>query len=759
MPQVINTNIMSLNAQRRLDSAQSTTNTAMARLSSGLRINSAKDDAAGLAISNRMTSQIRGLNQATRNANDAISMAQTAEGALQESTNILQRIRELGIQSSNDTNSASDRKSLQAEVNQLKSELTRIAQNTTFNGKKLLDGSLSSSQFQVGSEANETISLSIGDLRATNMGSNTVSSSNSTGGMEAATAGTRHLSDGAEMGVAVVGATRAAIANAITTDDLDIQDASGAAVDSITVADDAEVSAVVAQLNAVDGVSATAYNQMTISAMNAVGTNTETFTLTVQSGTDTSADISLTGVTTDSSESAILAAMASAINSDSTMTTAGVSAIVDSSGDLVIQNTDGDDLSLTLNDSGMGAGDNRTLTVAGLDGNTVTVNSSTAATDSVVTSGKMNVFLASGYTIESAANDDDIFSSVAGTAHTATTPNIGFADVSGTDPSGGNNVAAQTLTVVGGEGSADVTVAENATAYAIATSVNDVSSTTGVTATATTEATISSVSAGQVSFSLYGSNTSAASVSATVTATDLTNLRDAINAVSGQTGITAALVENDNSQLTLTDNNGYDIDIRDFSHASATTLSSTSATGSEQSMSVTGGAGSATVLYDGGVHRGDQDSVVVGGTVAFSGTDSFTVSSNVAGDSFDASAGQSIFSGVADSTNSSTLSTVSAIDISTRAGAQSAIDVVDGALTQIDEARGDLGAIQSRFESTIANLSSVSENVSAARSRVRDADFAQETATLARGQILQQAGMSMLAQANAANQNVLSLLQ
>ncbi|THB66933.1 MAG: flagellin, partial [Gammaproteobacteria bacterium] len=339
MPQVINTNIMSLNAQRRLDSAQSTTNTAMARLSSGLRINSAKDDAAGLAISNRMTSQIRGLNQATRNANDAISMAQTAEGALQESTNILQRIRELGIQSSNDTNSASDRKSLQAEVNQLKSELTRIAQNTTFNGKKLLDGSLSSSQFQVGSEANETISLSIGDLRATNMGSNTVSSSNSTGGMEAATAGTRHLSDGAEMGVAVVGATRAAIANAITTDDLDIQDASGAAVDSITVADDAEVSAVVAQLNAVDGVSATAYNQMTISAMNAVGTNTETFTLTVQSGTDTSADISLTGVTTDSSESAILAAMASAINSDSTMTTAGVSAIVDSSGDLVIQNT------------------------------------------------------------------------------------------------------------------------------------------------------------------------------------------------------------------------------------------------------------------------------------------------------------------------------------------------------------------------------------------------------------------------------------
>ena len=158
----INTNVASLNAQRNLSASQTNLAKSMQRLSSGLRINSAKDDAAGLAISDRMTSQIRGLNQATRNANDGISLAQTAEGAMQESTNILQRMRELAVQSANDTNSASDRASLQSEVDQLKQELTRIAETTTFNGKKLLDGSMISAQFQVGANAGETISFGIG---------------------------------------------------------------------------------------------------------------------------------------------------------------------------------------------------------------------------------------------------------------------------------------------------------------------------------------------------------------------------------------------------------------------------------------------------------------------------------------------------------------------------------------------------------------------------------------------------------------------
>ena len=153
----INTNVASLTAQRNLSTSQSALNTSINRLSSGLRINSAKDDAAGLAISERFTSQIRGLNQAVRNANDGISLAQTAEGALKSSGDILQRIRELAVQSANATNSASDRNALNSEVNQLTSELDRIAKTTEFNGRKLLDGSFTSAQFQVGANANQTI--------------------------------------------------------------------------------------------------------------------------------------------------------------------------------------------------------------------------------------------------------------------------------------------------------------------------------------------------------------------------------------------------------------------------------------------------------------------------------------------------------------------------------------------------------------------------------------------------------------------------
>src|SRR6185503_9793041 len=175
MPQVINTNVASLNAQRNLTTSQGQLATALQRLSSGLRINSAKDDAAGLAITERFTAQIRGLNQAARNANDGISLAQTAEGALGEVSNNLQRMRELALQSANSTNSASDRSALQAEMSQLTAEINRVGQQTQFNGINLLDGSFTSQAFQVGANANQTISItSIADSRTTSLGSHTM---------------------------------------------------------------------------------------------------------------------------------------------------------------------------------------------------------------------------------------------------------------------------------------------------------------------------------------------------------------------------------------------------------------------------------------------------------------------------------------------------------------------------------------------------------------------------------------------------------
>lgn len=204
MSQVINSNIASLTAQRNLNSSQSSLNTSLERLSSGLRINSAKDDAAGLAISERMSTQIRGLNQANRNANDGISLTQTAEGALTEIGNNLQRIRELSVQASNATNTASDRAALQAEVTQLTSEIQRVATQTQFNGMNLLDGSFGTFNLQVGANANQTISASSGNFQTNSFGNYRI------GGLAAFTAG-----GVGDLVAGTIGANSDAIGNAV----------------------------------------------------------------------------------------------------------------------------------------------------------------------------------------------------------------------------------------------------------------------------------------------------------------------------------------------------------------------------------------------------------------------------------------------------------------------------------------------------------------------------------------------------------------
>jgi flagellin len=186
----VNTNVSSLNAQRNLTKSGEGLATSMERLSSGMRINSAKDDAAGLQISNRLTSQINGLAVAQRNANDGISMAQTAEGAMDESTSILQRMRELALQSANGSNSTEDREALQKEVSALQVELTRIAETTSFGGQQLLNGDYGSKAFQVGANANETINVSLSSVAADKIGTNQVNLQGDTVGLGEAIAGT-----------------------------------------------------------------------------------------------------------------------------------------------------------------------------------------------------------------------------------------------------------------------------------------------------------------------------------------------------------------------------------------------------------------------------------------------------------------------------------------------------------------------------------------------------------------------------------------
>ena len=240
----INTNSSSLTAQRNLGVSQGSLVTSMQRLSSGLRINSAKDDAAGLAISSRMTSQVRGLNQAARNANDGISLAQIAEGALGTASSTLQRIRELAVQSANATNSANDRAALNAEVGQLTSELDRIAKSTEFNGQKILDGSFNSAAFQVGANANQTITAATGNFNTNRYGNNRIGSeiAQAIGDPGDLVPGT--LSAGMNPSWPPVGI----VGSAVVADTLTITGASGTANVAVATGDSAK--AVAASINA-----------------------------------------------------------------------------------------------------------------------------------------------------------------------------------------------------------------------------------------------------------------------------------------------------------------------------------------------------------------------------------------------------------------------------------------------------------------------------------------------------------------------------
>jgi flagellin len=475
MPQVINTNIMSLNSQRNLNSSQSELQVSLQRLSSGLRINSAKDDAAGLAISERFTSQIRGLNQAVRNANDGISLSQTAEGALAEAGNILQRVRELSVQSANATNSASDRQALQAEVGQLVSELDRISTATEFNGQKLLDGTFGAAVFQVGANANQTIQTTTSNFRTEQYGNY--------------------------------------------------------------------------RINGVDS-----------------------------TGTD-------------------------------------------------------------------------------------------------------------------------------------------IARVSG-----------EQLSVAGSLGSVSFEISEGESAKKIAELVTAKSDETGVKAFAKTEMGISFEKSGAYVIDVQSDNAISQQIAFTISGTEgndgLAGAVTALNDVASKTGVTARISE-DGLSVVLMNASGENINL---ATTEANTNSGMISVGESQLTS------------------GAADTASITGQVTFDSDKSFSVAGG---------AGQTIM----DETVASTLNSVAKMDISSVEGANLTLAIVDAALATVSNQRAKFGAIQSRFESTIANLSTNAENLTAARSRVRDTDFAQETAELTRAQILQQAGMAMLAQANVAPQNVLSLLQ
>ena len=890
MPQIINTNIASLNAQRNLNTSQSALATSLQRLSSGLRINSAKDDAAGLAIADRMTSQVRGLNQAVRNANDGVSLAQTAEGALQETGNILQRMRELAIQSANATNSASDRKSLQSEANQLMAELNRISETTNFNGLNLLDGTFTTQNFQVGANANQTISISVAGASAETLGAEQVTSQiSSAQGVSTAAL------NGSKLGATAAVTTTAALAR--TANDFSsattarITNPAGTTAD-ISIAATSTAAEAAALLTAGTGIEAAGYNAATLdftSILNHATLNTVdagdivSFDLSVDAGTAQTVSY-VVGATDAATRTNILSALNTAVtaintaNGNSDLSVDGTSGFATSDA-ITIASASGVDInvanfalanttvSYTLNFAAHNAADDSaaiTATFTGVANGAIAFTTGTsAATDNDGLFAGMTAraadLAAAGYTFtqaaaggaitvtrtagsaDSAGDSTVAISAIAnagtqlgvatnsgastavsvatitnGALSSAVTANTGaitatglVAGMNGTAvdlveagnnstsvrgqvtvaaetgynlqfvtnaaefESGasnatnitlaasasvgiaeGNGVSAQTLSI-SGLAAQSITVAENSTARQVAASINAVSGTTGVNATARSEATLSGLTAnGTVSFNLYGSNATAVAISAAVTTSDLSALATAVNARTGSTGITAEITTA--GSMKLVNSAGYDIKIETFEHSAAVTDPS-GVTAAAQTVNVTGQSGTATALSDGGtgVEGAHLDSITIAGKVTLnSNAGPFSASSDVVNAS-----GGMLNTTVAGASVTSTKSKLSAVDISTSAGAQSAIDVLDAAMAQVNTIRADLGAVQNRFASTVSNLTTTAENITAARSRIQDTDFAAETAQLTRNQILQQAGTAMLAQANQLPNNVLTLLR
>ena len=563
----INTNIASLQAQNNLSQVNKALSQNQERLSSGLRINSAADDAAGMAISSRMTSQIQGLNQAVSNANDAMSVSNTAEGALQETTDILQRMRELSVQSANDSNTDSDRASIQDEVNQLKSEIDRIAQNTNFNGQKLLNGEFTNKSFQVGAQSEQTIGLSVDSAQGKDLGNYTLNSNNDTTvGMDAAVRALEASATGAGMDAVNTGAeTGGAVDNAIPTQTISVTTGDGTTNTlGISAQSDKAADKLANELSSVGGV-VQANAQSHSAGLNIDTTSFNTDTANSSSNTvsfelhGSSQTQAFSFEVNESDSGGVYQEIADKINASApgdlqASTAAGTTGVK-------ITSTSGENIGL----------DEVTYTAAGASGDTTgetyTLGGTPVSTSSraAVKVSALNVELESGAQISSdAGQSNNIFGATSNTAVATNALNQGVSD-----DSNGNNVAEQKLTVTGEQGSKEVDVKQNNSAYTIANSINNASGSTGVSAKAETTLTMNGLNEdGTVSFDLKGSNGDPRQVSATVTKGNLNPLVNAINNESGATGITAE-IGSEGSSVKLTQDEGHDIDIENFDHSAS----------------------------------------------------------------------------------------------------------------------------------------------------------------------------------------------
>ena len=696
MAQYINTNMGALTAQRNLNKSQAAGMQAMQRLSSGLRINSAKDDSAGLSIVERMSAQIKGLNQAVRNANDGISIAQVAEGGLGEMSTILQRMRELAVQSANDSNSDTDRTSIQNEVKSLYDEIDRISATTDFNGVKLFSGAGAnqSRSIQVGAYAGQSINFTIGqtDTKTLALNSSVAAGQTYSGRVSntSTTAGDMTI-NGVSVGGVAAGASVANIAGLETA---------------------------INATSSTSGVTADAFNKVTGSRASVAADKAVTgLTITVA----TAAGAAGTAVTIDTAVS--LSQLADNINRQ----VGGVDASIGKDGNLILTNDNGAAITIggTTTNSGLTAATyNGFLGLTSGDGSDIKIGTLAANDPSAINTFGFNQGTGNGNVV----GDGDMSGSVATGAAATTALNV---------LAGVYDTVATSTDVVKING---ILVGSTATGSAAdkAAAINAIGDQTNVTATAKTTAYVTVAGSTLGATNKFSINGTVISLAATDVA--LSDVVTKINAA-GVAGVKAS-ADAVTGKLLLTSDSGVDIIVADDDGAGATgggvfTAVADSSTGTATTIATAqfvGVRGSISLTSsNGGSIRIDGDGTASGGT------------------------GLAKFGLVAQNNDDVVIG--GGLDVSTASGATAAIKAIDAAINTVVAKRAAMGAVQNRFTSVISNLQVSSENMTASRSRIQDTDFASETAELSRTQILQQAGTAMLAQANQSSQGVMALLR
>jgi len=789
----INYNLASSSAQRGLASSQDLYSRMASRLSTGLRINQAADDTAGMAVSEKLKNQVRGLNQAQRNAQDSVSMLQTAEGALTETHGILARIRELAVQSANDTLTASDRANLQAEADQLVAEVDRIASSTQFNGITLLNKNSSVSlhnsglglTFQIGANSGNTLGVTLSAVRSQDLGD--VQTLNAA---HAVTGGAKTID---------VGSATAVNYNATVDTAFDVRDAINAANGNITASVKngklrLESSAAVGTVFASDGGNLQSTLFGSNATVNTVASSTSledlgvsasgTMTITATSGTITGAT-TLTNLGINSGDTLVLGLSKAA----GTGGAAGTMTLAD------IGVTSGGTLTIAFADAGVSPTETRSVAVTYQTSDTLSALASridTAVTEAAALTASGNTGTDTLAVIvggSAGSGAITLTGNTTGYSGGTLTINAGtiLTDLADSNSGSGSLISKLNLTTITG--------ATTGTTSASSASVNTAAFTESVTYTVGSETDLTAFAAG-LQTAIQGAGAIGTSTAFDVTsATAVINGSNqlAIDVSPSSNGVTIATITGSGTNAlrtlfglgaapasataTSAMNVAAQTETATVSYTTSDTLSTiatkiaTAVTGiGRVGTSLIAGNAGAAASFNAGTSMIDITGVDTDTTLTFSSGALRTALNLAAPDTATASGTTSssaaivqnayrLSSNALTGVTSISSSSSGSIDISTQTAASAAISTLDSAINQVSTARANIGAIENRLDSTSRSLAVASENTAAANSRIADADIAQSMSEMVRAQILQQAGISVLAQANQAPSLVLQLLR